>query len=337
MTGIVVTADLIGRARDGDEQAFRELVSPYQRELQVHCYRILGSLADAEDALQETLLAAWQDLAGFEGRASIRTWLYKIATRRSLNALRSARRRPETGWPPPGLALPEPTGRGEVSWLEPYPDALLEGLPDSSPGPEACYEASEAISLAFITALQLLPPRQRAVLILRDVLGFRAREAAALLETTEESVTSALKRARAALAAAGRLEPPPPPESDAERAVLARLTRAYETHDIDGLVALLADGVLLAMPPAPLEYQGRTLAARFLAAVVFQPGTEIRLIPARANRQPAFGMYRRTPPDASFHPAGVMVLTLSGSQVSRITRFGTSLLPRFGLPPGIPG
>ena len=261
----------------------------------MHCYRILGSLADAEDALQETLLAAWQDLAGFEGRASIRTWLYKIATRRSLNALRSARRRPETRWPPPGPALPEPTRRGEATWLEPYPDALLDGLPDSNPGPEARYEASEAISLAFITALQLLPPRQQAVLILRDVLGFRASEAAALLDATGESVTSALKRARAALAAAGRGEPPPPPGSGAERALLARLARAYETHDIDGLVALLADDVLLAMPPAPLEYQGRTLAARFLAAVVFQPGTEIRLIPARANRQPAFGMYRRTP------------------------------------------
>ena len=185
-----------------------------------------------------------------------------------------------------------------MTWLEPYPDALLEGLPDSSPGPEARYEASEAISLAFITALQLLSPRQRAVLVLRDVLGFRASEAAALLEATEESVTSALKRARAALAAAGRRERPPPPESDGERALLARLTRAYETHDIDGLVALLADDVLLAMPPAPLEYQGHTLAARFLAAVVFQPGTEIRLIPARANGQPASactGAHRQTP------------------------------------------
>jgi RNA polymerase sigma-70 factor (TIGR02960 family) len=332
----VVTADLIERAREGDEQAFRELVGPYQQELQVHCYRILGSLADAEDALQETLLAAWQDLAGFERRASIRTWLYKIATHRSLNALRRARRRPQTGWPPPGLALPEPTRRGEVTWLEPYPDALLEGLPDDNPGPEARYEASEAISLAFITALQLLPPRQRAVLILRDVLGFRASEAAAVLETTRESVTSALKRARAALAAARRREPPPPAGSPAERALLARLTRAYETRDIDGLVALLVDDVLLDMPPVPLEYQGRALAARFLVAVVFQPSTEIRLIPARANRQPAFGMYRRIPPDAIFRPAGVMVVTLAGSQISRITRFDTSVLPRFGFPPAIP-
>jgi len=330
----VVTGALIERARAGDEQAFGELVGPYRRELQAHCYRILGSLADAEDALQETLLAAWQDLAGFEGRSSIRTWLYKIATHRSLNALRSARRRPQIGWPPPGLAIPEPTGRSEVTWLEPYPDALLEGLPDGNPGPEARYEASEAISLAFITALQLLPPRQRAVLILRDVLGFRASEAAAVLETTEQSVTSALKRARAALAGAGRREPPPP-GSAAERALLARLTRAYETCDIDGLVALLADDVLLDMPPAPLEYQGRALAARFLAAVAFQPGTDIRLLWARANRQPAFGMYRRTPPDASFRPAGVMVVTLSGSQISRITRFDAGLLPRFGLPPAI--
>src|SRR5215471_5958792 len=194
-----VTADLAGRARAGDGQAFGELVEPYRRELQVHCYRILGSAQDAEDALQETLLAAWQGLAGFEGRASVRTWLYQIATRRCLNALRAASRRPPMDWPPPGVELPEPTRLGEVVWLEPYPDVLLEGLADASPGPEARYEATEAISVAFVTALQLLPPRQRAVLILRDVLGFRASEAAGILDCTQESVTSALKRARHAL------------------------------------------------------------------------------------------------------------------------------------------
>jgi RNA polymerase sigma-70 factor (ECF subfamily) len=191
-----VTADLLARAQGGDADAFGELVEPHRRELVVHCYRIPGSASDAEDVVQEALLAAWQGLGSFEGRASIRTWLYRIATTRSLNALRSARRRPRADWPP-GIDVPEPTRLGETPWLEPYPDSLLEGLADAAAGPEARYEASEAISLAFIAALQMLPPRQRAVLILRDVLGFTAREAAHMLGTTEESVKSALKRARA--------------------------------------------------------------------------------------------------------------------------------------------
>jgi RNA polymerase sigma-70 factor (TIGR02960 family) len=221
-----VTTDLIAKARAGDAEAFRQLIDPHRRQLQVHCYRILGSAQDAEDALQETLLAAWQDIRAFEGRASIRTWLYRIATNRSLNALRSARRRPQTNWPPPGLDPPEPTRLGEVAWLEPYPDVLLCGLADSAPGPEARYEAAEAISLAFIT--ELLPPRQRAVLILRDVLGFHASEAADILDTTEDSVTSALKRARATLQRrlppSGQREPPPPPDSAAERELITLLT-----------------------------------------------------------------------------------------------------------------
>jgi RNA polymerase sigma-70 factor (TIGR02960 family) len=195
----VVTMDLLAQARAGDGEAFGQLVEPFRRELQVHCYRILGSLQDAEDALQDTLLSAWQGLAGFEGRASVRTWLYRVATSRCLDALRSAARRPPMSAPPPGLDPPEPTRLGEVLWLEPYPDVLLEGLADSAPGPEARYQALESISLAFITALQLLPPRQRAALILRDVLGFHAREAAQVLDTSQESVTSALKRTRAAL------------------------------------------------------------------------------------------------------------------------------------------
>ena len=197
-----MAADLLARAQGGDGDAFGQLVEPYRRELQVYCYRFLGSVADAEDALQDTLLSAWQALPGFEGRASIRTWLYRVASSRCLDALRSARRRPSAS-PPPGemkeLVPPEPTRLGELLWLEPYPDAMLEGLADTAPGPEARYEAMESISLAFVTALQLLPPRQRAVVILRDVLGFHAREAAAILDTSEESVTSALKRARAAL------------------------------------------------------------------------------------------------------------------------------------------
>jgi len=337
----VVTTDLTARARAGDADAFRELIGPHRRELQVHCYRILGSAQDAEDALQETLLAAWQGIGGFEGRASIRTWLYQVATSRCLNALRTASRRPQMNWPPSGLDLPEPSRLGEVSWLEPYPDVLLEGLADNAPGPEARYEATEAISLAFVTALQLLPPRQRAVLILRDVLGFRASEAASILETTEEAVTSALKRARATLqrqlpAAAGQ-DPPPPPDSAAERELIARLTRAYDAGDVDGIVALLTDDVQLRMPPVPLEYQGRELAARFLTVVAFRQGRTYRLVATRANGQPAFGMYAQDPQAGIFHAAGLLVLTLTGDSICAMTGFDTSVLPQFGLPRTLPG
>src|ERR1700761_1761041 len=180
----------------------------------MHCYRILGSVTDAEDVLQETLLAAWQGLPGFEGRSSLRVWLFQIATRRCLNALRAASRRPAAAWPPAGVELPEASGRGEVTWLDPYPGAALDGLADPAPGPAARYEASESISVAFVTALQLLPPRQRAAGILRDVLGVRAREAATVLGCTEESLTSALKRGRAGLAGRradpGAARPPAP-------------------------------------------------------------------------------------------------------------------------------
>jgi len=331
-----VDTDLVDRARAGDEQAFGELVGPYRRELQVHCYRLLGSAQDAEDALQETLLAAWQGLAGFEGRGSLRSWLYQIATRRCLNALRSASRRPQMDWPPPGVELPEPTRLGEVVWLEPYPDLLLEGLADATPGPEARYEAREAISVAFIIALQLLPPRQRAALILRDVLGFRASEAADILEATEESVTSALKRARATLQyhqprSADR--EPPPPDSAREQALVRRFTHAYEAGDVDEVVALLTEDAWLIMPPIPLHYQGHEQATRFLAATSFRPGRSARLVPTRANGQPAFGVYIRDPHAPIAHANGILVLTLAGSQISAMTAFpGNSMLRIFGLP-----
>jgi RNA polymerase sigma-70 factor (TIGR02960 family) len=187
-----VATDLITRARAGDGQAFRALTEPYRRELQVHCYRMLGSVQDAEDAVQDMLLTAWQGLGGFEGRASIRTWLYRIATTRCLDALRAAKRRPAKEWNIPEVEPPQPTGFGDVVWLEPFPDALLEGVSDVPLGPEARYEQTESISLAFVTALQLLPPRQLAVHILRDVLGFHANEVAGMLDSTVESVNSAL-------------------------------------------------------------------------------------------------------------------------------------------------
>ena len=334
-----MATDLLTRARAGDDEAFRELLGPYQTELQVHCYRMLGSAQDAEDALQETMLAAWQGLGGFAERASVRTWLYRIATRRCLNALRTRRRRPPPGWPRPGISPPEPTRLGEVTWLEPYPDTFLEGVADTTPGPEARYEAQEAIALAFVTALQLLPPQQRAVLILRDVLGFPAREAAQLLDTTEESVTSALKRARGTLhrqLPPPGSEPPPAPGSAAEQDLLGQLTRAFEEGDVTGIVALLTDDAWLRMPPVPLEYQGRELAARFFTAVAFAADRAFRLVPTRANGQPAFGLYLRDPRARVAHASGLLVITLAGHQISAITRFDNSSLAGFGLPRMLP-
>jgi len=335
-----VAADLMERARAGDDEAFGQLVDRYRRELHVHCYRFLGSTQDAEDALQETLLAAWQGLSGFEERSSLRTWLYRIATSRCLNALRTARRRPPVT--PPVLAVepPEPTRMGEVVWLEPYPDVLLGDISDRTPGPEARYEVREAISLAFVTALQLLPPRQRAVLILRDVLGFPAADVAAILDTTEQSVTSALKRARAALQE--RRPPsterpsPPLPHSAVERDIVDRLTHAYEIGDLDAFVALLTDDVLLTMPPIPLEYQGREVTTRFFATVAFRDGRTFRLIETRANGQPAFGVYTRDPHATVLHANGVLVLELSGDRICAMTRFDNSVLPAFGLPRTLP-
>jgi RNA polymerase sigma-70 factor (ECF subfamily) len=337
-----VTADLIGRVKDGDEDAFRQLVGPYQGELQLHCYRILGSTQDAQDALQETMLAAWRGLAQFEGRSSIRTWLYRVATSCCLKALRSASRRPRVDWPPlPGQDPPEPNGMGEVLWLQPYPDMLIEGLADAAPGPEGRYEAAEAISLAFVTALQLLPPRQRAVLILRNVLGFPNNQVADILDCSEDAAASALKRARATMRtrfpSATAAQPPPRPDSPEERDLVDRFTRAYQAGDVTAVVALLTGDVTVSMPPHPLEYHGRELVARFLAATGLRPGRRARLIPVRANGQPAFGMYVQDPHAGISRAVGLLVLTLAGDQVRAMTAFDNSLLPHFGLPRTLPG
>jgi RNA polymerase sigma-70 factor (ECF subfamily) len=307
----------------------------------VHCYRVLGSAQDAEDALQETLLSAWRGLGHFEERSTLRTWLYSIATSRCLDALRAASRRPQKDAAIYTFHPPEPTRMGEVLWLEPYPDLLLEGLTDPAPGPESRYEAHEAISLAFVTALQLLPSRQRVVLVLRDVLGFRASEVALMLETTEESVTSALKRARVALkrrlAEPESREPAPARNSPVEHELVERLTRAYESDDLDGLVALLSEDVWLRMPPIPLEYQGRELVREFFATVAFGKGRSFQLVPTRANAQPAFGVYRRDPSAEAFHAVGLLVLTLAGRQIREMAHFDNGVLPWFGLPRSLPG
>jgi RNA polymerase sigma-70 factor (ECF subfamily) len=318
-----VTTDLLARARGGDAAAFRAVTDPYRRELHVHCYRMLGSFQDAEDALQDTLLAAWQALAGFEQRASLRTWLYRIATNRCLNLRRAVSRRPPKAWDVPGVAPPEPDQLGEVVWLEPYPDDQLD--------PHARYERAETVSLAFITALQLLPPRQLAVVILRDVLGFRASEVAEMLDTTVESVTSALKRGRAGL---DRARSPRPPATGADEQVAAAFARAWEAADLDAVIALLTDDVFISMPPMALEYVGRTAAERFCGGIL-RAGRRFDLVPTRANGQPAFGTYLRGP-DGTRHGVGLYVLEIAGDRVGAMTRFENTVLPWFGLPRSLP-
>ena len=284
--------------------------------------------------LQETLLAAWRGLERFEGRTSVRAWLYRIATNRCLNALRDRGRRPREV--PLMVEPPEPTRRTEPLWLEPYPDVLLEGVPDGSPGPESRYETKEAIALAFVAALQHLPPRQRAVLVLRDVLGFRTAETADMLDSSEASVKGALQRARATLEArlsAGDRERAPLPHSLRERELVGRFADAVEGGDIESIVSLLTDDAWLTMPPYPFEYQGHAAIAAFLRDRAGIRGAPLRLVPTRANGQPAFGCYLPDEHAAIARPYGLMVLTLEGDRLSAITWFGASSIFRyFGLP-----
>ena len=333
-----VAGQMLARARSGDGDAFAELTGPFRRELQVHCYRILGSTADAEDMLQETMMAAWRGLDRFEGRASLRTWLHAIATNKCLNHLRASR---SPGPRTPEVTLPEPTRSGEPLWLEPYPDALLDDLPDAAPGPEARYEARESVSLAFITALQRLPPRQRAALVLRDVLGFRAAETAAMLDCSVDAANNLLKRARATIA--GDLPPggrdrAPLPGSAREQRITASFADAFEHGDVRAIVALLTNDAWLTMPPLPFEYQGLDTIGHFYDTIVFRHGTRRnRLIPTRANGQPAFGRYILDPHAPVAHAHGLIVLTLAGDRISAITGFtDNSVLSRFGLPRTLP-
>jgi RNA polymerase sigma-70 factor (TIGR02960 family) len=332
-----MTEQLLSRARAGDEPAFRGLTDPFRRELELHCYRILGSLQDAEDMLQETLLAAWRGLDEFEGRASLRTWLYRIATNRCLNLLRSKARRPAEEVPPMSEP-PPPTRRSDPIWLEPYPDVLLEGLPDSAPGPDARYETKEATALAFVAGLQRLPPLQRTVLVLRDVLGFSAGESATILETTEASVKGALQRARAALAQrAIDASRAPLPDSPQERELIGRFAEAFARGDVEAVVALLADDAWVTMPPYPFEYQGKEAITLFLDDRARLRGAPLRLVPTRANGQPAFGCYLDDRYAPIARPFSFLVLTLDGEQISAITAFtDTSVFAHFGLPRALP-
>jgi RNA polymerase sigma-70 factor (TIGR02960 family) len=338
-----VPADALGeatlaRARAGDEEAFRELTEPHRGKLQLHCYRILGSVQDAEDLVQETLLAAWRRLVTFEGRSSVRAWLYRIATNLCLNALRARSRRPRQG---PAVAdSPTPTRLTEPIWVQPYPDVLLEEIADRSPGPAARYEARESIELAFIVALQRMPPRQRAALVLRDVLGFRTAEVAVMLDTGEASVKGALQRAREALRARlpdAERERAPRPNSDRERQLAGRFANAVESGDINEVVALLTDDALLTMPPQPLEYQGHEAIAAFLHYRAELRGAALRVVPTRANTQPAFGCYLPDAHAAIARPYGLIVLTLEGEAIAAITWFAdTGLFRHFRLPRTLP-
>jgi RNA polymerase sigma-70 factor (TIGR02960 family) len=333
-----MTEQTLARARSGDEDAFRELTEPYRRELQVHIYRIIGSAQDAEDLLQETFLAAWRNLRQFEERASVRTWLYRIATNRSLDALRSSRRRPEEERMP---QMPEPTRWNEPTWLEPYADVLLDGVADEAPGPEARYETKETIALAFVVGLQHLPPQQRVVLVLRDVLGYRAGEVAEMLETSEASVNNLLRRARAAfetrLPATGR-ERAPLPNSKLERDIVGRFAETVENGDIDGMVTLLTEDAWVTMPPLPHAYQGHDAIGAFLRGSAERRGAPMWLVATRANTQPAFGCYLPVPDTDIARAYALFVLTLEGDHISAITWFAdSSVFLQFGLPRMLPG
>jgi RNA polymerase sigma-70 factor (ECF subfamily) len=319
---------LVAAARAGDEDAFRSLCSPYARELHVHCYRMLGSVHDAEDALQETLLRAWRYLTSFEGRSSFRAWLYRVATNVCLT---SAARRPTL-----------PRAAPDEVVLSPYPDALLEELPSDVASPAARYDLRESVQLAFLTAIQILPPRQRAVLILRDVLGWTAREVADLLEASTASVNSALQRARATLdqrRAEGRLEQASAgAPAEADRSLLRRYVEAWEAVDIEGLVALLREDAVMTMPPSPAVFEGGRAIANFFATVPADGRLDdIPLIPTRANGRPALAAYLWDPNAGVYRAYGIMVFRIEQEAIAEITGFGDpTLFPLFALPDELP-
>ncbi len=330
-------ADLLQAARSGDDAAFVALVAPYRRELHVHCYRMLGSFDDADDAMQEVLLATWRSLPSFQSRASVRTWLYTVATNICLNLIRTASRRPQMTDPLPAQA-PEPTGSTEVTWLQPYPDLLLDELPDPNAAPGARIERAEAVSLAFLTALQLLSPRARAVLVLRDVLGFSAVEVAGTLDSTPEAVAMMLSRARTALRehAPTRTTTHGPAGTADEARLVGLFTQALVAHDVDAVVRLLAADVRVAMPPLPAVWQGRDRAATFLVEVAFRLVPRARFVQTRANGQPALGVYTHDAADGLWRGSGLLVLTLDDARITGLTRFESATMRPFGLPGILP-
>ena len=334
----VAEADLLKAARAGDGDAFTRLVAPHTRALHLHCYRMLGSLHDAEDALQETLIRAWRNLAQFGERSSFGRWLYRIATNVCLTML--ARRKP---LPAPPEPLPPAPEADDQIVLNPYPDTLLSELPSSEPEPAARYDARESVQLAFLAAVQVLPPRQRAALLLRDVLGWSADEVAELLETTRASVNSALQRARETLErrrAEGRLElGRAAPAEGAAAEVVGRFVEAWEAVDIPRLVALLREDAVMTMPPAPLLYRGSRVIGDFFATVPLEGALDrTRLLATRANGQPAVAVYFPDDETGGHRAYGLMVLVLDDDRIAEIVGFADpSLFPAFGLPAELAG
>jgi RNA polymerase sigma-70 factor (ECF subfamily) len=326
----------------GDPDTFQARAEPYRRELQLHCYRMLGSLHDAEDLVQETFLRAWRGIDHFEGRASFRNWLYRIATNACLNAIahgsRARRVLPEAHGQPSDRT-PEGEPATEIAWLDPYPDSALEGVPDAAPGPEARYELQESVQLAFVAAVQHLPARQRAVLLLRDVLGWSASETASMLDASVASVNSAHQRARATLAQRfpnGQPSAQPAPD-DRQRALLDRYLQAWEGADLDGFVALLRDDAVLNMPPWPQWYRGREAIRAVFAWAWRSTRWPVRVIPIAANRQPAFALYRLGPDGVTREAHAIWLLTLQAEAITAITGFlDPGLFAAFGLPLVLP-
>jgi RNA polymerase sigma-70 factor (ECF subfamily) len=332
---MVSESDALTAARAGDRPAFEALIEPYRRELKAHCYRMSGSIHDAEDLLQESLLKAWRAIGGFEGRSSLRTWLYKVTTSACLDAVGPRKNRAlpmDFGGPSePGAPM---TPKAEALWIEPCPDDLML---DSARSPEARYSARESVALAFLAALQLLPAKQRAVLILRDVLGWQALECADLLQLTVAAVNSSLQRARETLSRSDRARKERcQPEDDSTRSLLARYLRVWEEADLKGLVALLHEDAVLSMPPFDAWFKGTSAISAAIGAMVFTPGSagRLRLIPIRASGQPAFAMYEQDPATKGFRAKGLHVVELVNGRVVEITAFPEpKLFSAFGLPP----
>jgi RNA polymerase sigma-70 factor (TIGR02960 family) len=325
-----MTDAMVARARAGDDAALLELVEGHRAELRVHCYRLLGSLPDAENVLTATLAAVRGALPGFDGQVPVRTWLHRLATDLCLVALRDAPPRPVP--PDPPFRPPKPTAAGEPEWLTPFPDALLVGVPDEAPGPHARYTAAESIELAFVSGLLQLPPRRRAALVLSDVLGFPVGEVAGTLAGSEADVHDSLQRARSTMDARDPATRHAPAPSD-ERQLARRFARAYAADDADGVTALLTEDAWLTMQPSPLAYQGGSAIASFLrVSAAFRGGRRFRLLPTRANRQPAFGLVVVDPVAERSQPSGLLVLTVQGRRISALTRFlDPALVDLFGL------
>jgi RNA polymerase sigma-70 factor (ECF subfamily) len=333
---------LLETAKPADRDAFQQLAEPYRRELQLHCYRMLGSYFEAEDLVQETFLRAWRARERFEGRTSFRNWLYRIATNACLNALASRPKSPrvltDTSGSPAD-AFPEAPAT-DIAWLEPYPDSMLDGIADAMPGPDARYEMRESVRLAFVAAIQQLPPRQRAVLLLRDVLGWSALETAQLLDVSVAAANSALQRARATL---GRHYPDEQLGEqlavDArQRALLDRYVHAWEDADLDGFVALLRDDALLTMPPYREWYRGRQAIRGFFAWVWRTSSAgPFLLVPTAANGQRAYAQYDPSPNGQEWRAHALQVLTQQEDALAELTVFrDTRLFAAFGLAQVLP-